>query len=87
MTYIQSLAASSNMPYVNITLGVGAAIISFKFHWSNFTRFEDVVIYLGGFHFMIKNSGKHFFHKGNMKNLFKYIAFTVEYRNSFYVFP
>ena len=28
MTYLQSLAASSNMPYVNITLNVGAAINS-----------------------------------------------------------
>ena len=55
MIYLQSLAASSNMPYVNITLDVGAAINSYKFLWSSFTCFENVVIHLGDFHFMKEN--------------------------------
>ena len=55
MTHLQSLAASSNMPYVNITLDVGPAINSYKFLWSNFTCFENVVIHLGDFHFMKEN--------------------------------
>ena len=45
-TYLQSLAGSSNIPYVNITLDVGAAINSYKCIWSNFTDFENVVIIL-----------------------------------------
>ena len=38
-----------------LTLDVGAAIDSYKFHWSNFTCFENVVIHLGDFHFMKEN--------------------------------
>jgi len=55
MTYLQSLAASSNMPYVNITLDVGAAINAYKFLWSNQQLFSNVVIHLGDFHFMKEN--------------------------------
>ena len=55
MTYLQSLAASSNMPYVNITLDVGAAINSYKFMWSNQQYFQNVVVYLDDFHFMKEN--------------------------------
>ena len=32
--YLQSLAATVNMPYVNITLDVGAALNAFKFPWN-----------------------------------------------------
>ena len=31
ITYLKSLASECNMPYVNITLDVGAAINAFKF--------------------------------------------------------
>ena len=55
MTYPQSLAASSNMPHVKITLNVDAAINSYKFLWSNFTCFKNVVIHLGDFHVMKEN--------------------------------
>ena len=55
MTYLQSLAASSSMPYVNITLDVSATINSYKFYWSNFTCFENAVIHLGDFHIMREN--------------------------------
>ena len=55
MTYLQSLAASSNMSYVKSTLDVGAAINSCKFLWSSFTCFENLVIHLGGFHFRKEN--------------------------------
>ncbi|KAG1711251.1 hypothetical protein GQR58_002553 [Nymphon striatum] len=55
MTYLQSLAASSNMSYVNITLDVGAAMNSYKFLWSNQHLFGNVVIHLGDFHFMKEN--------------------------------
>ena len=55
MTYLQSLATSSNMPYVNITLDVGAAINAYKFLWSNQRLFSNVMIHLGDFHFMKEN--------------------------------
>ena len=55
MTYLQSLAASSNMLYVNITLDAGAAINACQFLWSNQQYFQNVVIHLGDFHFMKKN--------------------------------
>ena len=55
MTYLKSLAAASNMPYVNITLDVGAAINAYKFLWSNQEQFHNIVIHLGDFHFMKEN--------------------------------
>ena len=35
MNYLKILAEESNMPYVNITLDVGAAMNAFKFLWAN----------------------------------------------------
>ena len=55
MSYLQSLAASVFMPYVNITLDVGAAINAFKFLWSKVDWLNNVVIHLGDFHFMKEN--------------------------------
>ena len=55
MSYLQSLASSVNMPYVNITLDVGAAINAYKFLWSNPDWLNNVVIHLGDFHFMKEN--------------------------------
>jgi len=43
------------MPFVNITLDVGAAMNAFKFVWSSPKRFENVVIHLGDFHFIKEN--------------------------------
>ena len=37
------------MPFVNITLDVGAAMNAYKFVWSNPERFKNVVIHLGDF--------------------------------------
>ena len=53
--YLETLSKRCNMPYVNITLDVGAAINADKFLWSNQTRFENIVIHLGDFHFMKEN--------------------------------
>ena len=55
MTYLQSLAASSNTPYVSTTLDVDTAINAYKFLWSNQQYFQNVVIQLGDFHFMKEN--------------------------------
>lgn len=55
MTYLQSLAASSNTPYVSTTLDVDAAINAYKFLWSNQQYFQNVVNQLGDFQFMKEN--------------------------------
>ena len=88
MTYLQSLAASSNMSYVKSTLDVGAAINSCKFLWSSFTCFENLVIHLGGFHFRKENFQVSIFStRAIWNNMFDYIVSSTEYRNSFYHFP
>ena len=58
MTYLQSLATSSNTPYVSTTLDVDAAINAYKFLWSNQQYFQNVVIQLSDFHFERKLPGK-----------------------------
>ena len=55
MEYLQSLAASVNMPYVNIALDVGAAINAYKFIWNDTNHFGNIVIHLGDFHFIKEN--------------------------------
>ena len=55
LEYLEKLSLSCNMPFVNITLDVGAAMNAFKFVWSNPIRFKNVVIYLGDFHFIKEN--------------------------------
>ena len=55
LNYIQKPAKEVNMPYVNITLDMGAAINAFKVLWNLKKEFENVVIYLAYFHFMKKN--------------------------------
>ena len=46
------LSLSVNMPFVNITLDVGAAMNAYKLIWNFQERFRNVVIHLGDFHFM-----------------------------------
>lgn len=55
MTYLQALANEVNMPYVNITLDVGAAINAYKLLWSRHITFSNIIIHLGDFHFMKEN--------------------------------
>ena len=43
------------MPYVNITLDVGAAINAYKVIWNFPEKFNTAVIHLGVFHFMEEN--------------------------------
>ena len=49
--YLETLSKRCNMPYVNITLYVGAAMNA----QSNQARFDNIVIHLGDFHFMKEN--------------------------------
>ena len=43
------------MPFMNITLDVGAAMNTYKFVWSNPERFKNVFIHLGDFHCIKEN--------------------------------
>ena len=40
------------MPYVNVTLDVGAAMNAYKVIWSFQDQFKNVLIHLADFHFM-----------------------------------
>ena len=55
LSYLQNLSASVNMPYVNITLDVGTAINAYKTVWSFPEQYKNVIIHLGGFHFLKEN--------------------------------
>ena len=55
LEYLEKLSMSCNMPFVNITLDVGAAMNAYKFVWSNPERFKNVVTHLGDFHFIKEN--------------------------------
>ena len=59
--YLQKLAEEVNMPYINITLDMGAAINAFKVLWNRKEEIKDVVIHLGDFHFMKENFQASFF--------------------------
>ena len=43
------------MPYVNVTLDLGAAMDAYKLIWNYSEKFANVVIHLGDFHFMKKS--------------------------------
>ena len=43
------------MPYVNVTLDVGAALNAYKLLWKYPEQFSNVVIHLGDFHVMKEN--------------------------------
>ena len=55
LTYLQSMVASVNMPYVNVTLDVGAAINAYKTIWSLPNQYHNIMIHLGSFHFLKEN--------------------------------
>ena len=50
-----TVSMSVNMPYVNITLDIGAAMNVYKLIWNFPDKFNNVVIHLGDFHFMKEN--------------------------------
>lgn len=55
LTYLQGLAKSVNVPYVNVTLDVGAAINAYKIVRSHPEAYKNVFIHLDCFHFMKEN--------------------------------
>ena len=61
MLYLQKLAEKVNMPYVNVTLDMGATVYAFKVSWNRKEEFKNVVIHLGDFHFMKENFQASFF--------------------------
>ena len=50
--YMQKLAGEANMPYVNVSLDVGAAINASKYVWNFPVKFSNVAI-----HFIKKHFG------------------------------
>ena len=52
---LQDLAEQANMPFVNVTLDVGAAMNAFLVTWNDSTKFDKVIIHLGSFHFLKEN--------------------------------
>ena len=63
LSYLQNLCRSVNMPYVNITLDMGAAINAFKTVWSYPDEYCNVFKHLGCFHFIKENFQVYFFSK------------------------
>ena len=55
MKYLQKLSGEANMPYVNITLDVGAAMNAFLVTWYAPEVFDNIIIHLGSFHFLKEN--------------------------------
>ena len=52
LTYMQSLAQSVNMPYVNVFLDVSAVMNAYKLVWNYPDKFSNVLVHLGEFHFI-----------------------------------
>ena len=55
LSYLQNLSESVNMPYVNVTLDVGAATNAYKTIWNVSEMYKNVIIHLGSFHFLKEN--------------------------------
>ena len=55
LSYLQDLSTSVNMPFVNITLDVGAALNAYKTLWTYPEQYKNVIIHLGSFHFLKEN--------------------------------
>ena len=55
MKYLQSLAPSVNISYVNIIIDVGTALNAFRFLWNELEKYQNFVIHLEDFHFMKEN--------------------------------
>ena len=52
---MQKMAEEVKMPYVNVTLDVGAAMNAYKLCWNYPERFNNVLIHLDDFHFLKEN--------------------------------
>lgn len=55
LAYLQDLSTSVNMPFVNITLDVGATLNAYKTIWTYPEQYKNIIIHLGNFHFMKEN--------------------------------
>ena len=52
LSYMQKLCKDVNMPYVNVTLDLGAAMNAYKLVWNYPNLFSNIFIHVGDFHFM-----------------------------------
>ena len=55
LDFLTGLAKGANMPYVNITIDVGAVMNAFKLIWNFQDEYKEVCLHLGSFHFMKEN--------------------------------
>ena len=55
LSYLQNLARSVNIPCLNITLDVDAAINAYKTIWDYPVEYSNVIIHHGSFHFIKEN--------------------------------
>jgi len=55
LSYLKDLSKNVNMPYVNITLDVGAAVNAYKTIWTHKDEYKNIIIHLGCFHFLKEN--------------------------------
>ena len=61
LDYMKKLTTEVNMPYVSLTLDVGAAMNTWKLIWNYPELYSNVLIHLGDFHYLEENfaiSGK-----------------------------
>ncbi|XP_066933544.1 uncharacterized protein [Clytia hemisphaerica] len=55
LQYLQNLSTTMNMKYVHVTMDVGAAINCYLMLWNNPDLFKNILVHLGGFHFLKEN--------------------------------
>ena len=77
MEYLQSLAATVNMPYLNITLDVGTTLNAFKFLWNGVEQYQNILIHLGDFHFMTENFQVSHVYKNNSSPVSRIITYRI----------
>ena len=58
LDYMKKLTNEVNMPYVSLTLDVGAAMNTWKLIWNYPELYSNVLIHLGDFYYLKENFGK-----------------------------
>ena len=83
MDYLQSLAPSVNIPFVNIIIDVGTALNAFKFLWNGLEKYQNFVIHLEEFHFHFMKENFQVICLSKNRLTFEQKLFT--YRNGFFL--
>ena len=75
LAYLQELAKSVNSKYVNVVMGMGAAINASKMIWNFPGKFGNIVIHPGDFHLMKENFQLHYRNAFILHILWKMLMF------------